>query len=76
MNTEVSHISRHGIWLLLHEKEYFLSFENFPWFKGAAVSAIQDVKLLNPNHLYWPDLDVDLSVESIKHPKLFPLVAG
>lgn len=72
---EVTHISKHGIWLLFEDKEHFLSFENFPWFKNASVSAIQNVSLLNANHLYWPDLDVDLAVESIEHPERFPLVA-
>lgn len=71
---EVTQISKHGIWLLLHEKEQFLSFENFPWFKDASVSAIQNVELLNENHLYWPDLDIDLSVESIDYPDRFPLI--
>jgi len=52
--------------LLLPEKEHFLSFDNFPWFKHASVSAIQNVQLLNEQHLYWPDLDIDLAVESIK----------
>jgi len=74
---EVTQISKHGIWLLLHEKEHFLSFENFPWFKNAPVSAIHNVELLNEQHLYWPDLDLDLdlAVESIEHPDRFPLVA-
>ena len=26
-------------------------------------------------HLYWPDLDIDLAVESIDHPEQFPLVS-
>lgn len=73
---EVTQISKHGIWLLLQEKEHFLSFENFPWFKTAPVSAIQNVELLNEQHLYWPDLDLDLAVESIEHPDRFPLVAS
>jgi hypothetical protein len=72
---EVTNISKHGIWLLLGEKESFLSFEDFPWFKNATVSAIQNVQLLNSHHLYWPDLDVDLAVDSIVHPESFPLVA-
>ena len=72
---EVTQISKHGIWLLVHEKEQFLSFDNFPWFKDAAVSAIHNVELLNEHHLYWTDLDVDLSVESIEHPERFPLIA-
>ncbi len=73
---EVTQISKHGIWLLLKEKEYFLSFEDFPWFKDASVSAIHNVELLNEHHLYWPDLDVDLAIESVEHPELFPLVTG
>ncbi len=70
---EVTNISKHGIWLLLSEKELFLPFEDFPWFKNASVSAIYNVELLNQNHLYWPDLDIDLTRESIAHPDRFPL---
>ena len=70
---EVTQISKHGFWLLLHEKEHFLSFDSFPWFKDASVSAIQNVELLNDHHLYWPDLDIDLAFESIEHPERFPL---
>ena len=72
---EVTEVFKHGIWLLLQEKEHFLSFENFPWFKDTSVSAIQNVELLNEHHLYWPDIDVDLAVESILQPERFPLVA-
>ena len=73
---KVTQISKHGIWLLLQEREHFLSFENFPWFKNAPVSAIQNVSRLNANHLYWPDLDIDLAVESIEHPERFPLLSS
>jgi len=72
---EVTQISKHGIWLLVNESEHFLSFEDFPWFRNASVSAIQNVELLNENHLYWCELDIDLAVESIKHPERFPLAA-
>ncbi|MEK6334657.1 MAG: DUF2442 domain-containing protein [Acidobacteriota bacterium] len=72
---EVTQISKHGIWLLLQEKEHFLSFENFPWFKNAPLSAIRSVELLNEQHVYWPERDIDLVVESIEYPKRFPLVA-
>ena len=72
---EVTQIDKQGIWVLIGEKESFLSFENFPWFRNASVSAIHNVELLNPRHLHWPELDVDLAVESIEHPERFPLVA-
>ncbi len=75
LNAEVTQIDKQGIWVLIGEKESFLSFENFPWFRNAPVSAIHNVELLNPRHLHWPDLDIDLEVESIEHPERFPLVA-
>jgi hypothetical protein len=31
--------------------------------------------LPSPHHLRWPDLDVDLAVESIRDPEKFPLVS-
>jgi uncharacterized protein DUF2442 len=73
---EVTQISKHGIWLLLREKEYFLSFDNFPWFRAESVSANQKVSLINTNHLYWSQLDIDLTVESIEHPESYPLIAA
>jgi len=66
---EVTNISPHGFWLLISEHELFVSFDHFPWFKDASVSAISRVELPSPHHLYWPDLDVDLAVESIEHPR-------
>lgn len=72
---EVTNISRHGFWLLLDERELFLAFEDFPWFKGASVEAILEVERPLPHHLYWPSLEVDLSVDSIEHPGRYPLVA-
>ena len=75
LDVEVTNISQHGFWLLLDEKELFVPFREFPWFQGASVSAILNVRQPQPHHLYWPDLDVDLSVESIEHPEKFPLIA-
>jgi uncharacterized protein DUF2442 len=72
---EVTHISKQGFWLLLDETEFCLSFDDFPWFKNASVSAILNVRRPQRHHLYWPDLDIDLAVESIEHPERFPLVA-
>ena len=74
-DAEVTNISKHGFWLLVGEKELFLPFREFPWFQGASVSAILNVEQPQPHHLYWPELDVDLAVESIEHPEKFPLVA-
>ena len=72
---EVSVVSTHGIWVLLEEGEYFLPSEAFPWFRAAQVAAVLNVQRLSEDHLYWPDLDVDLSIASIRNPERFPLVS-
>lgn len=72
---EVTNISKHGLWLLLDESEYFLPFAQFPWFWAASVAAILNVERLHAEHLYWSDLDVDLELESIRSPEDYPLVA-
>ena len=74
-NVEVEAISRHGIWILVDHEELFLSFEDFPWFQDAPVSGILHVERPRENHLYWPTLDVDLDVDSIRDPRRFPLVS-
>ncbi len=72
---EVANISAHGFWLLIGDRELFVPFDKFPWFRDAPVGQILNVQLPQAHHLYWPDLDVDLAVESIEHPNRFPLVS-
>mgnify|MGYP000741847582 CR=1 FL=1 len=71
---EVSNISNYGVWLLLNEKEYFLSYDEYPWFKDAKVSDILNVILLHEFHLYWEKLDIDLEISSLNTPEQYPLV--
>lgn len=72
---EVSLASNKGFWLLLDEEEIFVAFAEFPWFKQATLDEITTVERPSSNHLYWPLLDVDLSLESIHNPSQFPLIA-
>ena len=72
---EVTNISKHGFWLLLANEELFVPFKDFPWFKDASIAEIVRVEWPQPHHLHGPDLDVDLAVESIRHPKNFPLIS-
>jgi hypothetical protein len=61
--------------LLIRETELFVPFKEFPWFKEASIAEITRVELPSPHHLYWPDLDIDLAVESLEHPERYPLVS-
>lgn len=73
VSVEITHISSSGIWLLAGDKELFMAYEDFPWFKDAPVGKILNLEEPHPEHFYWPDLDVDLTVETIEHPERFPL---
>ncbi|MBL7074960.1 DUF2442 domain-containing protein [candidate division KSB1 bacterium] len=73
-DVEIQNISIYGIWLYVNGKEYFLSYKEYPWFKDAKVTEIYNLELLHDVHLYWPDLDVDLELESLENPEKYPLV--
>ncbi len=72
---EVTYISRNGLVLLVGDKEYYLSYEKFPWFKKATVDNVFDVRLLGKNRIRWEALDVDLNLSIITNPDAYPLMA-
>jgi len=71
--TEVLNISQHGFWIAVGEKEYFLPFEEYGWFRDATIAQIQEVEFLHERHLHWPQLDVDLELDSLECPEQYPL---
>ena len=75
LEIEVSLVSSQGFWLLLDNEELFVAYAEFPWFKQATVDQITTIERPSFNHLYWPMLDIDLAVESIRNPALFPLIS-
>lgn len=76
LEVEVTNISSHGFWVLLGTEELPVPYAQFPWFKSATVEQIATVERPTENHLHWPKLDVDLSVESLRDPAAFPLVSA
>lgn len=72
---EVMNVSKHGFWLSIEGRELFVAFDHFPWFRDASIGDILNVAQRSSGHLYWPDLDVDLAVDSIERPEAFPLVS-
>jgi len=73
VSVSVENITPFGIWLFVKGKEYFLSYEDYPYFKDQTLSSIQNVQLLHDYHLYWPELDVDLEIDNLEHPEKYPL---
>ncbi|MGH7720123.1 MAG: DUF2442 domain-containing protein [Gemmatimonadaceae bacterium] len=73
---EVTNVSANGLWLLVDDRELFVAFEQFPWFADATIRQLTRLERPSPHHLYWPELDVDLAVESIERPEAYPLMSG
>lgn len=70
---EIQGVSQFGLWMFVRGAEYFLPYSEFPWFKEAKISEILHVRLIHEDHLEWPDLDVDLEIESLQSPEKYPL---
>ncbi len=72
--TEILNISGYGVWIAVKGHEYFLSYQDFPWFKKGTIDQVLHVELLHENHLYWPDLDIDLTIDMMRKPGQYPLI--
>jgi hypothetical protein len=73
ISVSVENITPFGIWIYVKDKEYFLSYKEFPYFKKQTMNAIQNVQLLHGYHLYWPELDIDLEIDTLENPEKYPL---
>jgi hypothetical protein len=65
-----------GFWLVLDECRILVDFREFPWFRGRSREELQNVERPFADELRWPELDVDLAVDSLLHPKRYPLRFG
>ncbi len=74
-DVELSNVSQHGLWLFIDGQEHYLPFDDFPWFRQATIGQLRSIERPSPDHLHWPELDVDLTLDSIKRPEAFPLVS-
>jgi len=72
---EVTLVSTRGLSLRVDGETLTLAFSDFPWFQRATASQLADVQRPSSDHLYWPQLDIDLALESIRQPACFPLVS-
>ena len=55
-------INAQGMMLSVLGQDYFISYNRVPWL------------MAGPHAIEWPELDVDLEIESLKHPERYPLV--
>ena len=67
-------INAQGIMLSVLGRDYFLSYNRIPWMQDAPIRSVLNVQMSGPDAIEWPDLNVDLEIESLQHPERFPLV--
>ena len=72
-SVEINIISKEGFWISVQKQEFFLPFSEYPWFRKATIEQIYELQLLRGKHLYWPTLDVDLEIKTLKNPEAYPL---
>ncbi len=69
---KVTSINRYGFWMQCGEEELYLPFVEFPWFEHATVPQICAVRYVSSTRLYWPELDLDFAIESLRNPIASP----
>lgn len=67
-------INSQGIMVSVLGNDYFLSYNRIPWMKDAPVRNVLNVQMEGHNAISWPDLDIDLEIDSLRHPERYPLV--
>ena len=73
LNTaKVTTINKYGFWIKCGEEELYLPFVEFPWFEHATVAQICQVKYVSSTRLYWPELDLHFTLESLRNPIASP----
>lgn len=67
-------INAQGIMLSVLGNDYFLSYNRIPWMKDASIRSVLNVQMSGSEAIEWPDLDIDLEIDSLRHPERYPLL--
>ena len=73
-SADVLMINDRGIMISVQGQDYFLSYNRVPWMRDATINEVLDVQMSGKNAIEWPKLDVDLEIDSLKHPERYPLL--
>jgi len=74
-SVEIAEVTAQGSLLRIGDEAWFVAFAAFPWFGKAAPDRLLHVDRPATHHLRWPELDIDLDVDSPRHPERYPLVS-
>lgn len=72
--SEVTSVGPHGLWLLIDAEEHFVAFVDYPQFRQASVEQIFRLQRIGTDQLHWPELDIDIEVDALRHPENYSLI--
>lgn len=72
----IAELTESGFWLVLDGRRIVVDFREFPWFRGRSREELEAIERPFPDELRWPQLDVDLAVDSLLLPERYPLRFG
>ncbi len=67
-------INGQGIMISVCGQDYFLSYNRIPWMRDASIKDVLNVQMCGNEAIEWPNLDVDLEIDSLRHPERYPLL--
>ncbi len=70
---QITSIESAGFWLLVADREYYVPFERYPEFREATLAQVFNFQQIF-DQFHWPDLDIDIELESLDKPERFSLI--
>ena len=65
-------INGQGMMLTVNGEDFFVSYNRVPWLKEAKVADVLNVQMCSNDAIEWPALDIDLEIDSLRHPEKYP----
>ena len=67
-------INGQGIMISVGGQDFFLSYNRVPWMREASINDVLNIQMCGNDAVEWPALDVDLEIDSLRHPERYPLI--
>ena len=67
-------INAQGIMISVLGQDFFISYNRIPLLQDAPIRSVLNVRMSGPEAIEWPELDVDLEIDSLRHPERYPLL--
>ena len=70
----VDEITREGFRLQVNDETFWVSFEDYPMFRGVEPETLRHGFEVLPSGVWWDELDEGIEFEALRHPERYPLV--